>query len=291
METKKRDTYTEITSIIINHLESGIIPWRKKWNKYGLATNIYTKQMYSGLNLFFLNIRGFESNLFGTFKQIANMGGSVKKGEKGTKIFFWKPMEKKPQEGDEEIDKPRFVLRSYTVFNFSQTKGMEINMEDFPPSYSGTPIEIGERIIKEFPFPPAIDYNGIEACYSPKLDIVSIPPRKSFVDAESFYSILFHELVHSTGHAKRLSRKGIAVLNTRDVERYSEEELIAELGASFLCGHTGIVQDNFQHNAAYIQSWLKVFQNDQRILLRAAGKAQKAVNHILGKAQAGGNRE
>lgn len=123
------------------------------------------------------------------------------------------------------------------------------------------------------------------AWYRPSTDTVGMPARGLFNSSEQYYNTLFHELTHSTGHPSRIGREGIEKLNTFGSERYSREELVAEMGAAMLCGLTGLAPHTLENSAAYLQSWLRALKADSRMVVAAASAAQKAADFILGKAQ------
>ena len=269
--------YEIITEKILEQLERGTIPWRKPWSVIP-PQNAVSRKPYRGINALLLNSLAFESPFFITFKQARDLGGFVRKGERGFPVVFWTFVEK---EGEE---KRIPLLRYYTVFNLSQVDGMKAPTVE-PRAIR--PIDRCEEILSSMPNPPSIAFGGNRASYSPAADRIALPCRERFNNIEEFYSTAFHELIHSTGHKKRLSRSGI----TEDVvsfgsDSYSREELVAELGASFLCGNAGIATATVQNSASYIASWLSALQNDKRLIISAAGQAQKAVDYVLGEGTA-----
>ena len=172
-------------------------------------------------------------------------------------------------------------LRYYTVFNIEQAEGVEVPKDEPLPELS--PIAECERIAERMPNPPKIEFDGgNRAFYRPLNDSVHLPLRKVFLSAEEYYSTLFHELVHSTGHGSRLNRPGIQDVNFGS-EKYSKEELIAEIGAAFLCGTTGIEKKTIQNSAAYVQNWLNALKDDKKLVVLAAAQAQKAVDYVTGQ--------
>ena len=143
------------------------------------------------------------------------------------------------------------------------------------------PIENCERVAEEMPNPPRILHNGERACYIPSSDTIKMPPEKAFETSEFYYNTLFHELTHSTGHESRLERQGITEAQIFGSRNYSKEELIAEMGAAFLCGHTGIENRVIDNSASYIEGWLSSLKKDNRFVIQAAAQAQKAADYIL----------
>ena len=180
-------------------------------------------------------------------------------------------------------------LRYYSVFNVSQCEG--IPADKIPGlngiSHEHCPILEAERIVANMPKRPEIRHGGGRACYSPAFDRVDMPKAESFRSGEDFYSVLFHELTHCTGHESRLNRKGVAGSDGEwsafGSTPYAREELVAEMGAAFLSGHAGIVERTLNNSAAYVQSWLQRLKDDARLVVQAAAQAQKAADFILGK--------
>ena len=176
------------------------------------------------------------------------------------------------------------MLRYYSVFNVEQCEGLKMpveNTDDAPLEFN--PIEAAEAIVNGYEGKPTIkETEKARAYYSPGLDYIHMPKRETFHSVEEFYSTLFHELTHSTGHENRLKREGIIGMHYFGDAVYSREELVAEFGAAFLCGHAGIENVTLDNSAAYIQSWLKVLKNNKQWLVIAAAQAQKAAEHVLG---------
>lgn len=275
----KIDPYEAITTRIIALLEQGKIPWVKPWESMGgnLPTNLVSKKPYRGVNTLILAWSGYSSPYWVTFRQAKKLKGYVRKGEKSTRILFWKIYEKEGADGDKST---RAVAREYSVFNLDQTEG--INVPSTPEPKPFTPIEACEKVVAEWDKRPKICHGGDRAFYRPSADSVQMPCRESFKDPQHYYSTLFHELGHSTGHVKRLGRKGVTDPIMFGSHRYSKEELVAEMTAAFCAGHTGIEQATIQDSAAYISCWLSKLQDDQKLFVQAAGKAQHAADMILG---------
>jgi len=276
MNTK---SYDRITERIVALMEHGTVPWHKPWNvSTGLPRNLVTQKPYRGINTFLLMSMGFESPHWLTYRQAVQLGGNVKKGEKSCPVVFWKPMEVTDKESG-EVEKIPF-LRLYHVFNASQCEGLKnIPAED---TSSFTPTEAAE-IVAKMPEPPVVKHGMTMAYYAPRQDIVGMPERKRFDTEDGYHATLFHELVHSTGHEKRLNRQSIAERNGFGTDPYCKEELIAELGSAFLCGHSGIVERTIDSSAAYLDNWLKQLKSDRTLIVYAAAQAQKAADFILGK--------
>src|SRR5467141_1902824 len=269
--------YEIVTSRILAELERGEIPWRKPWRTLPPA-NLISKKPYRGINVFLLALAGYGSQYWLTFRQAQALGGNVRKGEHGTKIIFWKfdRYETETADGDTEERKGAF-LRYYTVFNLEQTEGLKALLA-LPPAF---PIESAEEIVKGMPNPPAFEQDA-QAAYLPSRDTVTMPSRTAFDSQAEYYSTLFHELTHSTGHAKRLAREGFDTPQMFGSESYSREELIAEMGSAMLCGIAGIEQATISNSAAYLQSWIRRLKADSRLVVSAASAAQKAADFIRG---------
>jgi len=284
------NVYEIITSQILEKLKQGVIPWSKPWDpSTEMPRNLNSKKEYRGINVWVLLNKGYESPFWVSFKQCKAIGGSIKKGEKGTPVVFWKWMkeEKTEDSGTEEKQetdiKKAPILRYYRVFNVEQTTIAEekIPVIQNPEGNGFSPIQNCERIVREMPNKPEIRKSGIKAYYRPSADLVNMPRPESFISSGKYYSTLFHELVHSTGHPSRLDRKTILDVAPFGSPNYSREELIAEMGAAFLCGTAGIENTTIENSAAYIQSWLEVLKNDSKMVVIAASQAQKAAEYIL----------
>jgi antirestriction protein ArdC len=265
--------YEIVTQKIIEKLEAGVIPWRKPWTNAN-AVNWVTQKPYRGINTMLL-----EPGEYATFKQISDAGGKVKKGAKSQIIVFWKWLEKENTEG--EIDKIPF-LTYYRVFEINtQVEGLQSKRQT--QTFEHDPIQEAEAIFKGYINAPDYTFQPGRAVYYPTLDKINCPPLKDFTKAEEFYSTLFHEMVHSSGHKSRLSRSGIT---TKGVafgdEVYSKEELVAEMGSSMLCAVAGIDNSTIENSASYIHSWLRALKNDKSLVVQASSQAQKAADYILG---------
>lgn len=268
----RTDVYESVTDRIVAALEEGVVPWKVPWVGGG-PVNVRNGRQYRGINIFLLGLRGYGDPRWGTFKAVKEMGGHVRKGEKGTSVILWKPVRREKEEAGQVVDASYRLLKSYTVFNAEQC-------EDLPPletEFENSPIERAQLIVDGYEAGPGILLGGGEASYSPLKDLVRCPELGQFRSAEGHYSTLFHELVHSTGHEKRLARIEPALFGT---DPYAREELVAEMGAAMLCGMAGI--DNQDQSAAYVSGWLKPLQNDRKLVVQAAAQAQKAADLILG---------
>jgi antirestriction protein ArdC len=272
--------YEIITSQVLAELERGEVPWRKPWRALPPA-NLITKKPYRGINVFLLGFAGYGSQYWLTFNQAKHLGGNVRRGEHGTKIVFWKFDTRETETPDGEVEERKFAfLRYYTVFNLEQTEGLKALLE-LPPAF---PIESAESIVRGMPNLPAFEQD-FRAAYIPSRDVVTMPSRTAFDSQEEYYSTLFHELTHATGHAKRLAREGFETPQQFGGESYSKEELIAEMGSAMLCGVAGIEQSTISNSAAYLKSWIAKLKADSKLVITAASAAQKAADYIRGESK------
>lgn len=282
MEPKQEqsiDVYSLVTNRIIELIETGTIPWRKPWTEKGIPRNLISKRPYRGINLLLLNSLNYDHNLFLTWKQIKTIGGSVIKGEKAHLVIFTKMVE---TEERTKNDKPKLkpFLRYYKVFNIEQCKDLPV---EFMPkeNESHTNILFCDEVVENMPSRPKIQFKSKEAYYQPDKDFINMPKSNSFETIEEYYGVLFHELIHSTGHESRLNRKEVIEKIVFGSESYSLEELTAEMGACFLKSHCGLNIEDLSNNAAYIEHWLERLKNDKRFIVHASARAQKAVEYIL----------
>lgn len=287
----KTDVYTIVTEKVIAALEAGTVPWHKPWNSTdAIPKNLVSGKAYRGINPFLLTMasvsQGYESPYWVTFKQAKDRGGTVRKGERSSLVVFWKLLDQveqyNPETGKTETKRP-MVLRYYRVFNVEQTDDVAYpSVETVRNTWD--PIEQCESIASGYlqGVGPSISYGGDQACYSPSEDRVSVPDKARFTVAEEYYSTLFHELTHSTGHESRLKRKDLLEFHFFGDANYSREELVAEMGSAMLCGVTGIEQVTVANSASYIASWLRKLRGDKKLVVTAAGQAQKAADMIRG---------
>ena len=275
------NVYEIVTQRVMSELEKGVIPWKKPWTvSGGMPRNYVTKRPYTGINPFLLLLEHFSSPYWLTMKQANGLGGKIRKGEKPSFVIFWKWLlkEEKDKQGNTTPEKVP-LLRYYYVFNITQTEGIAWE-KDVADSSVKQPLKECEKVIAQMPNRPEIKTSRDRAAYSPGNDVILMPDFKTFLSPENYYCTLFHELAHSTGHSSRLNRGGFT--GTADIENYSKEELVAEMGAAFLCGHTEIMQNTVTNSAAYIQHWLEKLSKDKRLIVTAAAQAQKASDYILG---------
>jgi antirestriction protein ArdC len=283
-----KDIYELITARFIEQLKKGTVPWQKPWMG---VQNIVSKKPYRGINALILGGSDFESPYWLTLKQAHDLGGKVKKGETATPVIYYKLFEKRDDQGNLILGnngRPTRIpfIRWSNAFNLDQTEGIA------PPAQTQAvvqnplhPLEKAAKIVEEAKTCP-IYHTGFAAVYSPGEDVIRMPAQKTFRSPESYYQTLFHEMTHSTGHASRLDREGVTLPIKFGSERYSKEELIAELGASFLSNEAGILnQVQFDNSAAYLGSWIEKFQNDPKMIFTASSQAQRSTDFILGVEQ------
>ena len=275
-----KDVYAIVNERIINQLKKGTVPWRVPWNEAGPPVNLISKRPYRGINIMLLSSLGYEQNLFLTFKQIKDAGGKIIKDEKGHMVVYWNYIEIDLRDQMNEKKKLPY-LRYYKVYNVAQCENLPEEL--FPtPTEEKEPIAVCEQIICGMPKQPVIQHKENSAWYNPVTDLVNVPKLKSFTSRESYYSTLFHELVHSTGHVSRLDRKDLLQMSELGSEAYSHEELVAEIGTCYLQTTAGITSE-FEQSAAYINGWLEKLQNDKKFIFSASTHAQKAVDFMLNK--------
>jgi len=206
--------YQIVTDQILKLLEQGNIPWHRPWSQViGDGPINVRGTPYRGANYFLLSSLGYERPIFLTYRQATELGGNVKRGEKGWPVIYWKMLEAKVEDTDQppyEKPKPIPFLRYFTVFNVSQCEGLSLPSrfaEKPQPAPSFDPIEEAEKIWDGYPNPPRLHLHGNRASYSPSLDQITMPPKSAFDGGEEYFSTLFHEMAHSTGHKTRLSRE------------------------------------------------------------------------------------
>jgi antirestriction protein ArdC len=264
--------YDVINDRIMAALDKGIVPWRQPWNGGLEPQNMVTRRGYRGVNLWMLSAAPYPTPFYLTYRQASQLGGQVRKGESGWPVIYMRFSHDKDEQGKETRSR---IMRYYTVFNVAQCDGITPPSLDLPEF---VPIEEAERVVREMPQRPPIRHESQKACYYPLLDYVNMPIKESFSQPAEYYSTLFHELAHSTGHATRLDRKLVGGFGGRD---YSKEELIAEMAAAYLCSTCRIEHATLDNSANYIGGWLRSLKNDRTMLISAASMAQKAADFIL----------
>lgn len=287
--------YEKITNDFINSLNEGIVPWHQPWFGHKWAVSHTNGRPYSLLNQMLLG-KGGE---WLTFKQIQEEGGSIKKGCKAHYVVFWKifPKYRKDEDGNETSEKigTYAMLKYYNVWHITECEGIK-EKYPAPDPNDNDPIESAFKIYTDYYkrerfdetneisvglFCMISEFNR-ESCYVPSTDTIYLPSIKLFESSEAYYSTLFHEMTHSTGAKHRLNRDGIVNNDGFGSESYSKEELIAELGAAFLCNAANLdPSKTFDNSAAYVKGWLSMLKDDPRLIVTAATKAEQATHYIL----------
>lgn len=297
----QNNVYEMVTDTICKMLEQGFIPWQRPWsnNKTNMAWSRLTNKPYSFINHLLLanpekkyktveDVLNDVSGEWLTFNQIKELGGSVKKGEKARPVIFFKWLEKTTdrtdENGNEIIDKIP-CLQRYFVFKTTQCEGIERKYnEDDGKTYDFTENKTAEEVANEYLTRENIEIrndNPNKAFYHTEKDYINMPKKEQFINAEEYYSTLFHEITHSTGNEKRLDRLKNGILSDGE-ENYSLEELTAEIGSASILATLKIdTSKTLRNSAAYIQSWLKVLRNDKKMIVFASARAEKAIRYIF----------
>jgi antirestriction protein ArdC len=280
------DTYQIVTDRIIAKLNEGTIPWKHYTSlrsEESAPRNYVSDRPYHGINYFLLSMMGYRSPSWITYNQAKALDGQVRKGEKSVPIVYWNFVERQDRETGKAKQIP--FLKYFSVFNAEQVEGIDPKFPSSAIERETTPNQEAERIITNMPNSPTIVNGDFPiACYSPSSDTVKMTEQKSCVSDERYYEVLLHELTHSTGHKSRLNReKEMGGWHAFGSKEYSREELVAEMGAAFLCSECGLSQSTIDDSASYIASWLQVLKVDPKAVVMAAGKAQKAADFILGR--------
>jgi antirestriction protein ArdC len=283
--TNRTDLYTRVTNSIIADLERGIRPWLTPWNAEHAAGRITRPlrvggQPYKGINVMMLWASAMNQNfaapIWMTFKQAKELNANVRKGSKGSLVVYADRLTKTEVKDGQESERDIYFMKGYTVFNVEQIEGLP---EHFY-AVAAPQIDPVQRIDAADQFfantEADIRYGGNQAYYAATPDYVQMPPFVSFKDAQSYYSTLAHEMTHWTRHPARLDRD-FGRKKFGD-EGYAREELVAEIGAAFLCCDLGITPEPRDDHAAYLDHWLKVLKEDKRAIFQAAAHAQRAVD-------------
>lgn len=285
------NAYQKITNKIIQEVkQTNTLPWQKPWlcvkptniRNYNPKNN-QIKDYYKGINKLMLHYFGDGSEFYMTFNQVKKMGGKIKKGSSGVPIFFLAPVEKKEEaEKEEESEKEKqtyFCSRCYYVFSQNSIEGIEFpDISINKDKHQGNIESFIKKIESVIPF----NHTGNSRCYySPSHDYISTPKFNRFTSAEEYYSAVFHELVHATGHENRLNR--LNENSEMGKNSYSFEELVAEIGSTFLLNHFGV--DIPKNNISYLKHWLKKIEDNPSWIVKAANKAEKATEWLLASAE------
>ena len=286
-----QDLYAETTARIVTALERGTAPWVRPWSQIAdaLPVNAHTRRPYRGVNFTLLSleaqVQGFNVNRWLTYRHAQELGGQVRKGEQGTPIVFWQlrrigvAAETLPEPDDPPVTPAKVypLLRAYTVFNVAQIDGLDAQYTE-----AQTPAWEPEARAEELLLMSGARFRqgGTRAFYQPASDEIHLPPRAAFGEASGYYNVALHELTHWSGHPSRCHRDLTGRFGDAG---YAAEELIAEMGAAYLCAHCRI--DGELRHASYLQSWLKVLRSDKRAIFTAAAHAQRAADYLLKLAQ------
>ncbi len=289
----KFDVYEEVTNQIIAALEQGVKPWECPWQRNAAALPLrVTGESYRGINHILLNLKawaqGYRNPVWMTFKQAKGLGGMVRKGEKSSLVVKYGTFEAKDEAPEGETDaKMRGYLKAYRVFNVQQIDGLE---EQFPTPdeakpLATRPIEQLSHIAADVIEKMGVGYaeGGDRACYVPSLDKVHMPELSKFKGAELFYSTLFHELSHATGHKRRCDRTKEKAGSKFGNAVYAMEELVAEISAAMMGAQLGFQPAHIEDSASYVQSWLTVLRDDKRAIVKAAAAAQRSADYLMSK--------
>jgi antirestriction protein ArdC len=289
MNTDKKDIFQRVTDVIVKAIEDGAgsyrMPWRTSGGFANSPINAVSKRPYRGINILVLWARaqekGYKSGTWATYKQWQELGAQVRKGEKSANVVFWKFFDRESETQDssgENEPSPRKIpmARDYWVFNAEQVEGYTIAEE--PKASLKDRIESAEGFFGNLGI--EVQPGGNRAFYRVETDSIHMPAFEAFLEPLYFYSVLSHESTHWTAAAHRLNRDLSGRFGS---ESYAAEELVAELGAAFLCGTLGLPSDPREDHAPYIASWLNVLKNDKRAIFTAAAKAQEAVDWMINK--------
>jgi len=286
--------YDIVTEQIVNALEKGTVPWKKPWTtgcpmingQPVLNQNLFTKKAYRGVNMLLTSLAPFASPFWVPKGEIKKRNLTIKEGESYTPIvyFKWRSKEELAKATAAGESKAPCFLRFFQVWNSDQLEGVEdlLPKLDEVEVQDNKPIDAASVVVKNYSKKPKIDHVGDQACYNVMSDLIKMPALEAFFTPEAYHGTLFHELVHATGHKKRLSRDTLVDYAPFGSQTYSKEELVAEIGSCFLCATVGIeTPQTFENSAAYISGWLEKIKKDSRLIVSAAQQAQKAVDHIL----------
>ena len=296
-DSNRPDVFQRVTDQLLEAMEAGRIPWRKPWTDLGAHRNVLTGHAYNGVNTLLLQVRAlvseYEYPLWLTLRQANQLGGRIRKGEKSQEIIFAQRKEvaagatAAPQD-EETADtgaaqqgrarpRVRFVWRSFRVFNVAQVDGIAFAVPK--PARVNDPIEAAEALWRGYAAAPKVVHQGGRAFYRPATDTITMPARDWFESPSAYYETLFHEGIHSTGAEHRLNRSTLAQATFFGDQNYSQEELVAEIGACLLMARAGLEPD-IQNSAAYLRGWTRRLREDKRLVVMAAKQAEKAALHI-----------
>ena len=285
-ENAKADVYTRVTDKIVASLEAGTRPWMQPWQAasgapFPLRGN---GQPYRGVNVLLLWAEavecGYRASTWMTYKQASEQGAYVRKGEKGAMVVYADTIHRtETNDKGEDVERAFGFMKAYTVFNVEQIEGL--NAGFYPADAvndEGQAVDLIEHAESFFTRTGAVfRHGGSSAFYAPVPDVIQLPPVQTFRDAESYTATKAHELIHWTGHKDRMARE----FGKRYGDRaYAFEELVAEMGAAFLCADLAIAPELRAEHADYLASWLDVMKEDKRAIFAAASHAQKAMDYL-----------
>lgn len=280
-KSSKPNPYEMVTNKILAALDAGTVPWHKPWATTQ-PRSMSTNRPYRGINLFLL-----DSGYWGTYKKVTELGGQIRKGEKSSVAVFWTMFDGHDKDGNE---KKIPMLRYYNVFHQDQADWPDGMPERFTatnlPGTDNERVAAAEQIVTDYKKSegaPRWDAEGWDqACYVPATDSIRVPKLAQFESSAHYYSTTFHEMGHSTGHKSRLNRPGVTDIDAFGSHQYAREELVAEMTAAMLMGTIGMEDDTLDASAAYLAHWRSNISDDPKLIVKAAGEAQKAADLILG---------
>lgn len=287
MTTPRTSIYHRVTDMIIADLEAGVRPWVRPWSAQHTQGRItlplrHTGQPYQGVNVLLLwgeaCAKGFTSPMWMTYRQADALHAQVRKGERGSLVVYANRITKTDtDDAGTETEREIPIMKGYSVFNVEQIDGLPAHYYAQPASVSEPMVRIEAAETFFAATHATIRHRGDKAFYAPSTDLVQMPVREAFASPEAYCSTLAHELTHWTAHPKRLAR----VLGKRFGDHaYAAEELIAEIGAAFLCADLGITAEVREDHAAYLAHWLTVLKADHRAIFTAAAQAQQATKYL-----------
>jgi antirestriction protein ArdC len=276
--------YKMVTDQIIDRINrTGLLPWAQPWKVSAAAAGTMPRNItgheYRGVNVMLLSgiVEDTGCNIFASLKQVNAAGGWVKQGVHGHQVIFWKWIN---VTGKDNEEKKIPLLRYYTVFNLSDTTLSDKWKKITPPAPTFTEVK-GREMIDNWKEKPEIKNQGNRAFYHPAGDYIQLPAAGQFKSAAGYFATMAHECCHATGHAKRLARPGVMSPNFFGSHDYSFEELVAEIGAAYLCGRAGIVDQVIDNAAAYVKGWSDKLKDNTKWIVQAAAQAEKSARYIL----------
>lgn len=291
-QTARADVYSRVTDRIVQDLEAGTRPWMKPWTRSG-GDGLVARPLrhngipYRGINVLMLwgdaMEKGFSSATWMTYQQAQELGAHVRKGESGSLVVYADRFTKtETDDRGQDVEREIPFMKGYTVFNVEQIEGLPAQYRSEP----GTPANVAEHIATVETFFAAtgarFQHGGNRAFYAPSLDVIQLPPLTRFRDSESYAATKAHELIHWTGNDQRLARQFGKRFGD---DAYAVEELVAEMGAAFLCADLGVTPEILPDHADYLAHWLTVLKTDKRTIFTAAAQAQRAADYLHGLKQ------